>query len=245
MAMLVLSGEKAGGSFLIEQAKLVASDVRGQVVTGAGHWLMEEAPDTVIHVIGLTGWPFERSPAWAPTSRDRRPCERRRIMVLGMSEGTFTAVHVVLSLVGIASGITVLIGMFGAKRLPRWTALFLVTTVLTSVTGFFFPRDHLMPSHIVGIISLVVLTIAILALYRYRLARAWRWIYVICAVLALYLNVFVGVVQAFQKLPLLARLAPTRSEPPFLVAQLLLLAIFVVLGISAAIKYRPTASAAA
>jgi hypothetical protein len=166
-------------------------------------------------------------------------------MVLGMSEATFTVVHVVLSLIGIAAGIIVLVGMFGARRFPGWTALFLVTTVLTSVTGFFFPRDHLMPSHIVGIISLIVLAIAILALYRYRLARAWRWIYVICAVLALYLNVFVGVVQAFQKLPALVRLAPTQSEPPFLAAQLIVLAIFVVLGISAAIKYRPAASAAA
>ena len=166
-------------------------------------------------------------------------------MVLGMSEATFTVLHVVLSLVGIAAGIIVLVGMFGARRLPGWTALFLVTTVLTSVTGFFFPRDHLMPSHIVGIISLVVLAIAILALYRYRLAGAWRWIYAICAVLALYLNVFVGVVQAFQKLPALARLAPTQSEPPFLATQLIVLAIFVALGISAAIKYRPAASAAA
>ena len=102
-----------------------------------------------------------------------------------------------------------------------------------------------MPSHIVGIISLILLAIAIVALYRYRLGRAWRWIYVICAVLALYLNVFVGVVQAFQKLSALARLAPTRSEPPFVVAQLIVLAIFAVLCLSAAIKFRPTVSAAA
>jgi hypothetical protein len=162
-----------------------------------------------------------------------------------MSEATFTVVHVVLSLVGIVAGIIVLAGMLATWRLPGWTALFLVTTVLTSVTGFFFPRDHLMPSHIVGIISLVVLVIAILALYRFRLARAWRWIYVVSAVLALYLNVFVGVVQAFQKVPGLARLAPTQSEPPFLVAQLFVLAIFVVLGIRASIRYRPMASAAA
>jgi hypothetical protein len=166
-------------------------------------------------------------------------------MLLGMSEPTFTAVHVVLSLIGIASGIVVVVGMFGANRLPRWTALFLLTTVLTSVTGFLFPRDHLMPSHIVGIISLVLLAIGILALYRYRLARAWRWIYVSCAVLSLYLNVFVGVVQAFQRFPVLARLAPTQSEPPFVAAQLIVLAIFVVLCIGAAIKFRPAAPAAA
>ena len=164
-------------------------------------------------------------------------------MLLGMSEATFTAVHVVLSLIGIVSGIVVVIGMFGARRLPRWTALFLLTTVLTSATGFLFPRDHLMPSHVVGIISLILLPIAILALYRYRLAGTWRSVYVVSAVLALYLNVFVGVVQAFQKQPTLARLAPTQSEPPFVVAQLAVLAIFVVLCVSAAIKFRPTAAA--
>ncbi len=163
--------------------------------------------------------------------------------MLGMSEATFTAVHVVLSLIGIVSGIVVVLGMFVARRLPRWTALFLLTTVLTSATGFLFPRDHLMPSHVVGIISLILLAIAILALYRSRLAGAWRSVYVVSAVLALYLNVFVGIVQAFEKLPALARLAPTQSEPPFVVAQLAVLAIFVVLCIGAAIKFRPAAAA--
>jgi hypothetical protein len=162
-------------------------------------------------------------------------------MILGMSTSTFTLVHVVLSLVGIFAGLVVVFGMFSSKKLDGLTALFLATTVLTSVTGFFFPFDKILPSHIVGIISLVVLAIAILALYALHLAGPWRWIYVVSAVLALYLNVFVGVVQAFQKLPLLASLAPTQSEPPFLIAQAIVLVIFVVLGIGAVRSFRPPA----
>ena len=107
-------------------------------------------------------------------------------MILGMSISTFTLVHVVLSLVGIFAGLVVLFGMFSSKRLDGWTALFLATTVLTSVTGFPFPRDHVLPSHIVGVISLVVLAIAIFALYSRFLAGPWRWIYVVGAVVALY-----------------------------------------------------------
>ena len=160
-------------------------------------------------------------------------------MILGMSTSTFTAVHVVLSLIGIVSGLIVLFGMFSANRLTDWTALFLVSTVLTSVTGFFFHSAHIRPSHVVGVISLVVLAVAILARYVYRLAGPWRWIYVGGAVLALYLNVFVGVVQAFQKLSFLSRLAPTQSEPPFFVAQVIVMAIFVLLGIRAVMRFRP------
>jgi uncharacterized membrane protein SirB2 len=166
-------------------------------------------------------------------------------MILGMSISTFTLVHVVLSLVGIFAGFVVLFGMFSSKSLDGWVALFLATTVLTSVTGFFFPFDKLLPSHIVGIISLVVLAVAILARYVYHLAGPWRWIYIVGAVLALYLNVFVGVVQAFQKLPLLSSLAPTQSEPPFLIAQFAVLAIFIVLGILAVRLFRPQADSAA
>jgi len=162
-------------------------------------------------------------------------------MILGMSLAVFTATHVVISLIGIVAGVVVLAGMLGARRRPGWTALFLSTTVLTSVTGFLFPSERVLPSHVVGVISLVVLAVALLALYRFRLTGAWRWLYVISAVLALYLNVFVGVVQSFQKLPALSRLAPTQSEPPFLIAQLVVLAIFVVLGIRAAIRFRPVA----
>jgi hypothetical protein len=160
-------------------------------------------------------------------------------MILGISTETFTMVHVVLSLIGIGTGFIVLGGMFGANRLSGWTPVFLATTVLTSVTGFLFPRDHLLPSHVVGIISLVVLAVVILALYVYDLVGPWRWIYVGGAVLALYLNVFVGIVQAFQKLPFLHRLAPTQSEAPFFVAQLIVLAIFAVLGILAVGRFRP------
>jgi hypothetical protein len=152
-------------------------------------------------------------------------------MILGMSTSTSTLVHVALSLIGIVSALIALFRTFSAKRLDGWTAHFLATTVLTSVTGFFFPRDHLLPFHIVGIISLVVLVVVIVALYVYHLAGSWRWIYVAGAVLAAYLNVFVGIVHAFQKPPFLRPLAPTQSEPPFLVAQLLMTAIFVVLGI--------------
>ena len=166
-------------------------------------------------------------------------------MILGMSTSTFTLVHVVLSLVGIFAGLVVVFGMFGSKKLDGWTALFLATTVLTSVTGFFFPFDKILPSHIVGIISLVVLAFAILALYALHLAGPWRWIYVVSAMLALYLNVFVGVVQAFQKVPLLASLAPTQSEPPFLIAQAVVLVIFVVLGIAAVRSFHPPTDALA
>jgi hypothetical protein len=160
-------------------------------------------------------------------------------MILGMSADTFTLVHVVLSLVGIGSGLVVLFGMLGAKRLDGWTALFLATTVLTSVTGFFFPVAGFLPSHAVGILSLVFLAAALVAFYVYRLAGAWRWIYVVGAVVALYFNVFVGVVQAFRKVSFLEPLAPTQSEPPFVVAQLVVLAIFIVLGVIAVRKFHP------
>ena len=166
-------------------------------------------------------------------------------MILGMSTSTFTLVHVVLSLVGIFAGLVVVFGMFSSKKLDGLTALFLATTVLTSVTGFFFPFDKILPSHIVGVISLVVLVVTILALYALHLAGPWRWIYVVSAVVALYLNVFVGVVQAFQKLPFLASLAPTQSEPPFLIAQAVVLVIFVGLGIAAVRSFRPPAEAPA
>jgi hypothetical protein len=160
-------------------------------------------------------------------------------MILGMSLATFTAVHVVISLIGIAAGLIVVAGMLSASRLPGWTVLFLTATVLTSVTGFFFPAARVLPSHIFGVVSLLVLAVTIPALYVKRLAGSWRWIYVAGAVFALYLNSFVGVVQAFLKIPALNRLAPTQSEPPFLVAQLALAALFVVLGIQAARRFRP------
>jgi hypothetical protein len=164
-------------------------------------------------------------------------------MVFGMSLATYTLLHVIISLIGLASGYVVVVGLLSSQRMPGWTALFLITTVLTSVTGFGFPFDQLLPSHIFGIISLIVLAVAILALYAFRLAGAWRWIYVVGAMIALYLNTFVGIVQAFLKIPALNALAPTQSEPPFAIAQGVALLIFVVLTIVAAFKFRPPAAA--
>jgi hypothetical protein len=158
-----------------------------------------------------------------------------------MSLPTFTLFHVALSLVGILAGIVALSGMLASKRYPGWTAVFLTTTVLTSVTGYFFPVEHILPSHIVGAISLLVLTIAIFALYVRRLSGSWRWIYVATAVAALYLNVFVGVVQSFLKIPSLTSLAPTQSEPPFAIAQGVVLIAFVALGALAVRSFRPAA----
>ena len=159
-------------------------------------------------------------------------------MILGLQPFTFA--HVLISLVGIVSGFVVLFGLLTAKRLEGWTALFLVTTVATSVTGFGFPIDAILPSHIVGIISLVVLAVAIIARYAFHLSGFWRSVYVITAGIALYLNVFVLIVQLFQKIPALKALAPTQSEPPFAFAQGGTLVIFVVLVIAATIKFHPT-----
>jgi len=160
-------------------------------------------------------------------------------MILGMSTSAFTLFHVVLSLIGIVAGIVVVAAMFGSKTVNGWTALFLVTTVLTSVTGFLFPSDQVLPSHIVGVVSLLVLAIAIVALYGYRLARSWRWIYVAGAVLALYLNVFVLVAQAFQKVTFLNALAPMQSDPAFIIAQVIVLVIFVMLAVGALKTFHP------
>jgi hypothetical protein len=159
-------------------------------------------------------------------------------MILGMSLETYTVVHVVISLIGIGSGLIVVFGMLNGKLLHGWNGLFLLTTVLTSVTGFGFPFDHLLPSHKVAIISLVVLAIAMVARYAKNLAGGWRRTYVITAMIALYLNVFVLVVQSFLKVPALHALAPEGKELPFLVAQLVVMAIFIGLGVGAAKKFR-------
>ncbi len=146
----------------------------------------------------------------------------------------FTLFHVAISLAGIGAGLVVLYGLLTQKRFDGWTKLFLWTTVATSATGFLFPVHNFMPGHAVGIISLVVLTLAILARYRYH----WRRTYVITGMIALYLNVFVLVVQLFQKVPALKELAPTQSEPPFQIAQLVTLLIFATLTTWAAIKFK-------
>jgi hypothetical protein len=150
----------------------------------------------------------------------------------------YTIVHVVISLAGIFSGFVVLFGLLAGKRLDAWTKFFLITTVATSATGFGFPLDHFGAPHVVGIISLLVLAITIYARYPRHLAGAWRWIYVVGALIALYLNVFVGIVQAFQKIPALRAIAPTQTEPPFAITQFVTLALFVVLTIVAIIRFR-------
>jgi hypothetical protein len=161
-----------------------------------------------------------------------------------MPLATFTTVHVVISIVALLSGFIIAAGMLTGKRLPGWTALFLVTTILTSATGFLFPSTQLIPSHILGIISLAVLALAVIALYGFRLGRSWRWIYAITAIAALYFNAFVAVVQAFQKFAALKALAPTQSEPPFVAAQLVVLAGFFVLAFLAIRKFHPSVAAA-
>jgi hypothetical protein len=145
---------------------------------------------------------------------------------------------VVLSLIGIGAGLIVMLGLPAGKQLDRWNTLFLATTVATSVTGFGFPFDHLLPSHKIGIISLVILAVAIVARYMVHQAGAWRRIYVVCVAAALYLNVFVGVTQAFLKFPALTAVAPKQTEPPFAVAQLVVLGVFIALTIVATKKAR-------
>lgn len=159
-------------------------------------------------------------------------------MILGMSVATFTLIHVVLSLIGIASGLIVLSAMICGKR-PTLTPLFLATTILTSVTGFLFPAPGFDPPRMVATISLVVLALAVIALYVFALAGRWRAIYVIAATIALYLNCFVGVFQAFQKLSFLRPLAPTQSEPPFIAAQSIVILAFILLGFLGVRRFRP------
>src|ERR1700730_15797716 len=160
-------------------------------------------------------------------------------MILGLSVHAFTVIHVLISLVGIVAGDIVAFAMVQGKSVPGWTALTLLALILTSVTGFFFHNTTFTPAQGVGVISLVVLAVAVLALYFLHLTGIWRWIYVI----AIYLNCFVGVIQAFQKIDFLHALAPTQStEPAFVVSQLVLLAIFVVLGFGALRKFHPRAA---
>ena len=162
-------------------------------------------------------------------------------MILGLSTPVFTLVHVIVSLVAIAAGLVVVQDMLQAKKRGSWTAVFLATMVLTSVTGFFFPSTTFTPAQGVGLVSLVALAIAILAYYVFHLSSAWRWLYVIGAIVALYLDVFVLVVQAFQKIEFLTPFAPTQSEPPFLIAQLIVLAAAVLVGFFAVRRFHPDA----
>jgi hypothetical protein len=166
-------------------------------------------------------------------------------MIIGLSIHNFTILHVAITLVAIASGLIVLFGMLGSHRLPGWTVIFLLTTIMTSVTGFMFPIHGFTPALGVGVVSLLVLAIALLALYGRHLAGAWRWIYVATAITALWFNVFVLIAQSFQKFPDLNALAPTQSEPPFLIAQIAAMAAFIVLGIAAALRFHPVAGISA
>jgi|SRR5882724_2555998 len=152
----------------------------------------------------------------------------------------YTIIHTLISLIGIFTGLIVLFGLLAGKRLDGWTKWFLITTVLTSVTGFFFRFHGFTPAIALGIMSLSVLAVAIFARYPRHLAGHWRWIYVVTSVIALYFNVFVLVVQTFEKIPALHAMAPTQTEPPFKLTQLVVLAIFVLLGTIAAIRFRPT-----
>lgn len=164
-------------------------------------------------------------------------------MTWGIPTDVFLQAHVALSLIGIASGLVVLYGLLNGNPLAGWTALFLVTTILTGVTGFPLPPFGFDPARTVGIVLLVLLAAAVVARYIFSLAGAWRWIYVISGVMALYLNVFVGVVQAFQKIAFFHALAPTQTEAPFAIAQLAVLAIFLLWGFFAIRWFQPERSA--
>ncbi len=150
----------------------------------------------------------------------------------------FTAFHVALSLIGIVAGFVVAYGMLTARRMDGWTSVFLWSTVATSVTGFLFPIHKFTPGLAVGALSLIILTLAILARNRYRRDGGWRKTYVISSLVALYFNVFVLVVQSFEKVPALTALAPTQSEAPFQAAQLTVLVIFIALTVGATMRFR-------
>ena len=168
-------------------------------------------------------------------------------MILGLSVSTFVTVHVVISLIGIVAGIIVMFGMLGSNRMPGLTAIFLSTTILTSATGFVIPplaTEKFLPSHLFGFLSLGLLAIACFALYGKQLSGAWRWIYVVTALTSLYLNVFVLVIQSFLKIPALHALAPSvpPAEPPFAIAQGIVLVFFIIVIVGAIRRYRPAAT---
>jgi hypothetical protein len=171
--------------------------------------------------------------------KSQPPTRKELRMILGMSLSAFTLFHVVLSLIGIVAGFVAVAGLLGSRLVRAWTAVFLAATVLTSVTGFMFPFEKVLPSHVVGVVSLVVLAFALVALYGYRLERSWRWIYAVTALIALYLNVFVLVAQAFAKVRFLNALGSTPSDPAFIVAQLMVLVLFIVLGFRVVRSFHP------
>jgi len=160
-------------------------------------------------------------------------------MTWGIPTHLFLQIHVALSLIGIVAGLIVLYGLLAGRALGGWTALFLATTILTSVTGFPLPPFGLDPPRMVGILSLILLAVAVAAYYVFHLDGAWRWVYVVTAMVALYLNCFVAVIQSFSKITSLHALAPTQSEPPFVIAQIVVLALFAVLGFLSVRRFHP------
>ena len=165
-------------------------------------------------------------------------------MILGMSLSTFVTVHTIISLIGIVAGLVVMFGMLGSNRMPGLIAIFLLFTILTSATGFLIPpllTEKPLPSHMVGILSLVLLAIACFALYAQKALGRWRWIYVLTALLSLYLNMFVLVIQSFLKVPVLHALAPSvpPAEPPFAIAQGIVLLFFIIVIVAAIRRFRP------
>ena len=160
-------------------------------------------------------------------------------MIFGIPTATFILIHVIISLIGIATGFVVLCGLLTNRLFAGWTALFLVFNVLTDLTGYPIPPFGFDPPRAVGTLSLVLLVVAIAALYVFHARHAWRWIFVGSAMAALYLNVFVAVIQSFQKISFLNALAPTQSEPPFVVAQVVVLPIIVGLAIAAVRRFHP------
>jgi hypothetical protein len=159
-------------------------------------------------------------------------------MVLGMSLSTFTLLHVVISLIGIATGCVVTYGLLRRTNFPSWTALFLTSTILTSVTGFLFPIEKVTPGLVLGVLSLIALSVSVVALYVRHLSGAWRKAYVTSALVSLYFNVFVLIVQSFEKVPSLHALAPTQKEAPFVVAQLTVLVLAVVVTVMAVRRFQ-------
>ena len=163
---------------------------------------------------------------------------------MNLNFDTFTWVHVIISLIGILTGFVVVKGMLASERLDGWTAVFLATTALTSLTGFGFPIEKLTPGLIFAVISLVALLIAIVARYAFGMSGGWRPAYVVTALVAQWLNVFVLVAQLFNKVTALHALAPNGSEPPFLIAQTVVMVLFVIVGIAALRQFRPVAALA-
>jgi uncharacterized membrane protein YccC len=164
-------------------------------------------------------------------------------MTFGMPTSLFLQIHVALSLIGIVTGLVVAYGLLTQHSFPRWTAVFLATTALTSLTGYPLPPFGFDPPRVVGTLSLILLALAAAALYLFHMSGAWCWVYIAGAVAGLYLNVFVAVVQSFQKLSFLHALAPTQSEPPFAIVQGIVLLVFIVVGVLAVRRFRPATAA--